>query len=131
MSNCDRTYLKCCVHVLSARLTTAHVFSLQNIPLHQSYHPLLPCLTHFTILTLTPSVLVFRLTLHSHLHHLLHVSSSSGPLVSQNALFQAILLGSSSMGGAWVGKESTDWTLTLRTGALAGHPPSASDGRGH
>lgn len=60
----------------------------------------------------------------------LHVSSPSGQLVSQDALSQAALLGRSSMGGAWVESESTDWTLSLRTGALAGHPPSASDGRG-
>lgn len=59
-----------------------------------------------------------------------HVSSPSGQLVSQDALSQAALLGRSSMGGAWAESESTDWTLSLRTGALAGHPPSASDGRG-
>lgn len=62
--------------------------------------------------------------------HPLHVSSSSGQLVFQDALSQATLLGRSSMGGAWVESESTDWTLSHRTGALAGHPPSASDGRG-
>lgn len=61
---------------------------------------------------------------------LLHASSPSGWLVSQDALFQAAPLGPSSMGGAWAGRESTDWTLPLRTGALAGQPPSASDGRG-
>lgn len=81
----------------------------------------------FSVLQYLNSFNHFGISLHL---YLLHVLSSSGQLVSQDALSQATLLGRSSMGGAWVESESTDWTLSLRTGALVGHPPSASDGRG-
>lgn len=91
-----------------------------HIVCHHNY--LLSSLLHYLI-----SLNHFGISVHL---HPLHVSFSSSQLVSQDALSQATLLGRSSMGGAWVESENTDWTLFLRTGALAGHPPSASDGRG-
>lgn len=101
-----------------------------------AFHPLLP----FSILPLSTFASSFPLPLSwiisfSSLSIPVSIYSprllfSPGLLVSQDALFQTAPLGPSSMGGAWAGRENTDWTLPLRTGTLADHPPSASDGRG-
>lgn len=99
-------------------------------------HPLLLSHAHWISLSslsleLIPQTVFPPLIIHSHLHLLdTPYPSSWFRLVSQDALFGAASLGPSSMGGDWVGRRSTDWTLSLRTGALAGHPPSTSDGRG-
>ena len=131
------------LHVLSSCLMTPLLFSLSKTSppaLPPTSHPLPHHLSLLLHLLSAPSPLPlpkkkkkpsFSSLSAPPLHLLLfHASSPSVRLVSQDALFQAAPLGPSSMGGAWVGRDSTDWTLPLRTGALAGHPPSASDGRG-
>lgn len=106
----------CCVHILAFKLSITLFSSLCHLISISTCLTPAPHLQPIWCVPASPSPL--------------HVSSPSGQLVSQDALSQAALLGRSSMGGAWVETESTDWTLSLRTGALAGHPPSASDGRG-
>lgn len=134
--------LACCVHVLtllfSPQLPPPPGLSSTSPPPPAS-HPLLLsharpiCFSSSLSLQLIPRTIfsLLPLIIHSHLHLLDTPSPSSWfRLVSQDALFGAASLGPSSMGGDWVGRRSTDWTLSLRTGALAGHPPSTSDGRG-
>lgn len=131
--------------VTSFAMLCAHIVSLPNDSLRLSFPKL-------SSSPASPSTFLFSVLLHLHFlslpflflktlfllppplafqsQSLRRAFSSSCRLVSQDAFFQAVPLGPTSMGGDWVGRDITDWTLPLRTGALAGHPPSASDGRG-